>query len=420
MSPWKLKNIRDAFSQFIELNAALHKLDSIDEATISQVCDHLNIFLKGLCPIVGYAETSLHPIGYANIEAPDTDNPFKKVKIGETTTTTHPIENGQIGSNTNTINCFINGSRFFTSLKDIQKMLRSMNILKDLIDQGMCCHFKVTGVEEVSEIILSDKAGPETFESEDENFSQEITKPNPSFQSNKFLDGQEAENSPVIRASRTNNLTRKNSKNKPKKNQINLSLLKRKGLCVPDEKVHGSEKKYEKIMVEPTTSWGHALLINHFPQPDAEKKETNEFKDVCSIFHINWNSLWQLTTAIMVNYHVAFGNFSRLETCRNCGKLFYQRRINRKEFCEKICRVIYNQALEPKDIQKCRKRQNEWIKRKCETCLKNLTHYTINKSECAGCVDTASKGGQCQKLIEKNRDNLLNIQQYSKMRQYKR
>lgn len=111
---------------------------------------------------------------------------------------------------------------------------------------------------------------------------------------------------------------------------------------------------------------------------------------------------------ILVKYVSLFGSFERLKVCKNCGKLFLEKKYGYGIFCNVRCRVNYHVELEPKDIFDCRNRQNRWLERKI------LQRSPILKDDCTLCQNRPigkkiPKGGKCKLMIDKNSSFLARL-----------
>jgi hypothetical protein len=108
---------------------------------------------------------------------------------------------------------------------------------------------------------------------------------------------------------------------------------------------------------------------------------------------------------ILVKYVSLFGSFNRIKVCKNCGKLFLEKKYGYGIFCNVRCRVNYHIEAEPKNIFRCRARQNRWAGRIL------LTPYTVLKEECEKCenlpiAEKEPKGGKCIQILHKNANAL--------------
>jgi hypothetical protein len=105
---------------------------------------------------------------------------------------------------------------------------------------------------------------------------------------------------------------------------------------------------------------------------------------------------------ILVKYVSLFGSFNRIKVCKNCGKLFLEKKYGHGIFCNTLCRVNFHIESEDKNIFRCRARQNRWAER-------NLTRpYNVQKGDCRGCInhpvaEKIPKGGKCALLLDKNK-----------------
>jgi hypothetical protein len=86
--------------------------------------------------------------------------------------------------------------------------------------------------------------------------------------------------------------------------------------------------------------------------------------------------------------------------CRQCGKLFFEKKLGAGLYCSPLCRKRYNDSLQQRDRRLCRERQNQWIR------YRRLFHdwpkfYTLQKDSCAYCPGNV-ESGKCPELIRKN------------------
>ena len=105
---------------------------------------------------------------------------------------------------------------------------------------------------------------------------------------------------------------------------------------------------------------------------------------------------------ILVKYQYVMDSYERLKLCKQCEKLFFEKKIGSKDYCSPSCRKKYNDALQIPEIRKCREKQNAWIRYKYKSIAICPKVYFLYKDECNGCTG-AVKGGDCQVLRAKNK-----------------
>jgi hypothetical protein len=130
---------------------------------------------------------------------------------------------------------------------------------------------------------------------------------------------------------------------------------------------------------------------------------------------------------ILVKYTALFGSFERIKICKNCGKIFYEKKHGHKIFCSTLCRAHFHVESEPQNIYRCRARQNQWSGRKLP---KITTLYveplTITKGDCENkCKnrpigEKEPKGGQCFIAQENYAIDLKRIRKREKMEREER
>ena len=205
------------------------------------------------------------------------------------------------------------------------------------------------------------------------------------------------------------------SVNDPQLKKISHLALRHMPNLVANEKKRWLAFSRGRIRVEPGTefgkSLGDAMPGNHedwiFPKITTRP----------------WRSFIELAGAVLVNFHVAFGDYSRIRICKQCGNLMIQKRENPKKpklFCSAKCRSNFNHAAESPDRRRCRERQNSRIqyiydnkvgnsrfdpevrKKGSKNCRPKA--YLARKDDCKSCslFSKHLKGGDCPVLREKN------------------
>jgi hypothetical protein len=105
---------------------------------------------------------------------------------------------------------------------------------------------------------------------------------------------------------------------------------------------------------------------------------------------------------LLIKYQYLFGSFERVKVCKQCNKLFFEKRLGAKEFCGGLCRKHYNDILQVPEIRHCRDRQNQWLANKSKMIPSVSMLYRVQKENCAEC-DGTKKSGECPALIKKNK-----------------
>lgn len=112
------------------------------------------------------------------------------------------------------------------------------------------------------------------------------------------------------------------------------------------------------------------------------------------------SDLSEATKFLLVKYGFLFGSFDRIKICKNCGKLFFEKKKGAGTFCGDGCRLHRHIELEDPKKHSCRNRQNRWLGRRFST-----PDY-VGKDECESCSEWKTQSGSCPILTKKN-ENLL-------------
>jgi hypothetical protein len=104
---------------------------------------------------------------------------------------------------------------------------------------------------------------------------------------------------------------------------------------------------------------------------------------------------------ILVKYQYLFESFERIKICKQCEKLFVEKKLGAGEYCGGTCRKRHYDSLQPEEKRLCRERQNAWIR------YRRLFHdwprvFTLQKDDCLNCPGTV-ESGRCPVLIRKNK-----------------
>jgi hypothetical protein len=108
---------------------------------------------------------------------------------------------------------------------------------------------------------------------------------------------------------------------------------------------------------------------------------------------------------ILAKYQWLFESFERVKICKQCEKLFLEKRLGIREFCGGTCRKRYNDSLQAPEKRLCRERQNQWIAYKYYNFPGLPPVFRLQKNDCAKCDGTA-ESGKCPVLTKKNRKAL--------------
>ncbi len=148
------------------------------------------------------------------------------------------------------------------------------------------------------------------------------------------------------------------------------------------------ERQY-KVM--PITNFGCNLLA--LKSKDMVRKNPH----FMSIFI---KTIFDLLTAILIQFHLAFDNFNRIKICETCGKLTYETKKGARVYCSTLCRVKDSISKEDKEKRLCRERQKAWGRYYMKDIKDNLN--PVLKSECAKCKEIV-ESSQCQIMLERNK-----------------
>ena len=106
---------------------------------------------------------------------------------------------------------------------------------------------------------------------------------------------------------------------------------------------------------------------------------------------------------LLVKYQFLMESFERVKICKQCKKLFVEKKLGAKEYCSGTCRKKHHDSLQPKEKRLCRERQNKWIN--YQSLFNDWGRvYTIQKDDCLDCT-AAAESGKCPALIKKNKRN---------------
>jgi hypothetical protein len=106
---------------------------------------------------------------------------------------------------------------------------------------------------------------------------------------------------------------------------------------------------------------------------------------------------------LLVKYEYLLGSFERVKVCKQCRKLFVEKKLGAGQYCSDTCRKTHYDSMQPEEKRLCRERQNAWIR------YRGLFHYwprvfNIQKDDCLNCQNIA-ESGKCPILIKKNERN---------------
>jgi len=164
---------------------------------------------------------------------------------------------------------------------------------------------------------------------------------------------------------------------------------------------------YRLFHVQAISSFG-TLLLRQEPQEEPSYA-------IPSVKFQSWISFVQMVRSILVNFHFSFGGFHRIKTCRQCGKLMFEKKGRSKFYCSKECAKKHSDASQPATMRLCRERQNTWIRSQYHMNKNwgraDLEPETIKKKDCEKCkrhVDEP-EGGDCALLYRKNLEAYKNM-----------
>lgn len=147
---------------------------------------------------------------------------------------------------------------------------------------------------------------------------------------------------------------------------------------------------------DPITAICAMKLINTSSNPDKSKALQHEQ---------GWKSFIQIARAVLINFHITFGTYERIKKCRECGKLFFEKKKGSGLYCSLLCKKKYNDKLLG-DKHQCMQKQNRQIDRLYTN--KNIRSDKIKphhlyKYQCTKCqINPKPKGGNCPILIKLN------------------
>jgi hypothetical protein len=180
--------------------------------------------------------------------------------------------------------------------------------------------------------------------------------------------------------------------------QQELCLLKDKAIHIlkRNNKENSSKLRvisvdFDKFIVDSHTEFGRGLL-------STPPKET-PFYEIPGLLSPQ-NNLIRLFRSILINYHVAFGDYSRIKECQNddCEHIYFEKKKGESKFCSSACRIAQYRKEDPAKI-KCRQRHNKWIGYQFN---KSSIHPSVMyKDNCTECKAVIFKG-ECPVLMDKN------------------
>ena len=106
---------------------------------------------------------------------------------------------------------------------------------------------------------------------------------------------------------------------------------------------------------------------------------------------------------LLVKYQFLFGSFERVKICKQCSKLFVEKKLGAGEYCNGTCRKKHHDSLQPKEKRLCLGRQNKWINYQ-EIHKYWSKVFNVQKDDCLNCTDI-EETGKCPVLIKKNKRN---------------
>lgn len=186
-----------------------------------------------------------------------------------------------------------------------------------------------------------------------------------------------------------------------------IALKKEERVTEVRNHVEVTAVNYRLFHVRALTDFG-ALLLRQEPQEDPSYA-------IPSVNFQSWISFVQMVRAILVNFHFSFGGFNRIKSCRQCGKLTFEKKGRSKFYCSKECTKKHSDASQPSTMRLCRERQNTWIRSQYamnkDWGSADIEPETIKKNECVKCERHVDKpgGGDCALLCRKNLQAFQNM-----------
>jgi len=104
---------------------------------------------------------------------------------------------------------------------------------------------------------------------------------------------------------------------------------------------------------------------------------------------------------LLVKYQFLLGSFERVKVCKQCCKLFVEKKLGAGQYCNGTCRKTHFDSMQPEEKRLCRERQNAWIRYR-ELHYYWPKVYNIQKDDCLSCSDIV-ESGDCPVLIKKNK-----------------
>lgn len=134
---------------------------------------------------------------------------------------------------------------------------------------------------------------------------------------------------------------------------------------------------------------------------------TNHVPSIGTIDNYTKLSLMDLFKSLFVNYHVEFGSFKNIKSCKldECSNVSVEIQDEKKEFCSPECRSKYSSVSEDPIRRKCRNRQNRYLRRFIDNYYSNenpISGMSVFKADCCKCELPDVKSGQCLTLLDKN------------------
>lgn len=185
------------------------------------------------------------------------------------------------------------------------------------------------------------------------------------------------------------------------RNELELAILHE----LPDVAGDDYSKFYDRLHTALTVSSNHFEAFTIGTNSNSVLEDAffpaDEDRVSCPGFVQDETSFIEVIHFALVKYQYLFESFERVKICKQCGKLFWEKRLGTKEFCGGTCRKRYNDSLQSPDIRLCRERQNAWITRMGVEIVSMPSVYRLQKDDCDGCTRQC-KGGACARLAEKN------------------
>jgi hypothetical protein len=69
----------------------------------------------------------------------------------------------------------------------------------------------------------------------------------------------------------------------------------------------------------------------------------------------------EVIQALLINFDLEFAGYDRIKSCRQCEKIFFEKKKGAGQCCSDKCRSRFDRVSEPEQKRLCRLRQNQWL-----------------------------------------------------------